>query len=54
MGGFGSNFGTNFAGIATTTTVAPSVKTVTADLCVTTSTKNDLCVIESVQENLCV
>lgn len=54
MGGFGPNFGSNFAGIAATTTVAPVVKTVTADLCVTTSTKNELCVTESVQENLCV
>lgn len=43
MGGFGSNFGSNFAGAAAVA-LAPAVKTVTADLCVT----------ESVQENLCV
>jgi len=42
MGGFGSNFGSNFAGFAST--VTPATKTVTADLCVTESVKTDLCV----------
>jgi len=54
MGGFGTNFGSNFAGIATIITVVPSVKTVTADLCANNSIKEDLCVTESVKENLCV
>ncbi len=51
MGGFGENFGSNFAGIV----VIPSssTKTVTADLCVATSTKNNLCVATSTKNNLC-
>lgn len=44
MGGFGPNFGSNFAGIAATITGAPATKTVTAELCVTESVKTDLCV----------
>jgi len=54
MGGFGSNFGSNFAGTAAIITVVPAVKTVTAELCVNTSTKADLCVTDSVKEDLCV
>lgn len=52
MGGFGSNFGTNFAGVAVEAT--PSTKTVTANLCVTTNIKNDLCINETVKGDLCV
>lgn len=44
MGGFGTNFGTNFAGILLAQPTIPSTKTVSADLCVTTSVKEDLCV----------
>ena len=44
MGGFGTNFGSNFAGTAATVTITPPTKTVTADLCVTESVKEDLCV----------
>jgi len=44
MGGFGSNFGSNFAGAVTVVTIVPPTKTVTADLCVTESVKEDLCV----------
>lgn len=55
MGGFGTNFGTNFAGeAAATADIPPPTKTVIADLCVITGTKNDLCVTESVKEDLCV
>ena len=55
MGGFGTNFGTNFAGQATSgAAIPPATKTVKADLCVITGTKNDLCVTESVKEDLCV
>lgn len=43
MGGFGSNFGSNFAGAAAAI-VTPATKTVTAVLCVTESVKTDLCV----------
>lgn len=52
MGAFGSNYGSNFAGAAVFVSIP--IKTVTADLCVITGTKNDLCVTESVKENLCV
>lgn len=44
MGGFGGNFGSNFAGSAAVVTVTSPTKTVTADLCVTTSVKEDLCI----------
>ena len=54
MGGFGTNFGSNFAGAAATTTLSPSTKTVITELCVTTSVKNDLCVNNSIKEDLCV
>ena len=50
MGEFGANFGSNFAiGFGTDPT-----KIVTADLCVTTDTKNDLCVTKSIKKDLCV
>jgi len=52
MGAFGSNYGSNFAGIAVS--VLPSTKTVTADLCVTTDIKNNLCINETIKEDLCV
>ena len=42
MGGFGNNFGTNFAGSEIVD--IPPVKTVVANLCVTESIKEDLCV----------
>ena len=44
MGGFGSNFGSNFAGTAAVVVSASSTKTVTTDLCVNESIKEDLCV----------
>lgn len=54
MGGFAGNFGPNFAGSASTGESIPFTKTVTADLCVTTNTKNDLCVTDGIKEDLCV
>ena len=54
MGGFGGNFGSNFAGAATVVTSVDPMKTVTAELCVTTSTKSDLCVTKSIKEDLCI
>ncbi len=54
MGGFGGNFGSNFAGTAVTITSVDPLKTVTAELCVTTSVKNNLCVNESIKKDLCV
>lgn len=53
MGGFGGNFGPNFAGEAEFVEKI-STKTVIASLCVNTGTKNNLCVTESVKEDLCV
>ena len=53
MGGFGANFGTNFAGAAAIV-LSPPTKTVTEELCVNTSIKNDLCLIESTKNNLCI
>ena len=53
MGGFGSNFGSNFAGSADSIPLIP-IKTVTAVLCVTTSAKTNQCVTESVKTDLCV
>ena len=46
MGAFGANFGANFAGFAVSSALPPTppTKTVTTDLCVTTSIKADLCV----------
>lgn len=52
MGGFGPNFGTNFAGAAVA--VTQPTKTVTANLCVTTDIKNNLCIHESTKTDLCV
>ena len=54
MGGFGGNFGSNFAGTAAIVTPVDPMKTVTAELCVTTSVKNNLCVTNSIKEDLCV
>jgi len=44
MGGFGSNFGSNFAVFTGPFVPTPATKTITADLCVITSSKADLCV----------
>lgn len=49
---FGSNFGSNFAGISSQPS-APT-KTVTANLCVNESVKSNLCVTDSIKEDLCV
>lgn len=54
MGGFGPNFGSNFAGTAAEIITVSPTKTVTTELCVTTGVKNNLCVTESVKEDLCV
>ena len=44
MGGFGTNFGSNFEGAAAAAILPPAMKTVTAELCVNESIKKDLCV----------
>lgn len=54
MGGFGTNFGSNYAGAVATATLPPAMKTITADLCVTTGVKNNLCVNESTKGDLCI
>ncbi len=54
MGGFGGNFGSNFAGTAVVVTTVDPMKTVTANLCVTTGVKNNLCVNESTKGDLCI
>jgi len=55
MGGFGGNFGTNFAGIAIIPLVIISqTKLITASLCVNNNIKKDLCVQSVVSADLCV
>lgn len=56
MGAYGANYGANYAGVAVTEIipVAPATKTVTAILCVNTSSKSNLCVTDGIKEDLCV
>lgn len=54
MGAYGPNYGGNFEAVAVEIIPVSAIKTVTAELCVNTSTKNDLCTNNSIKADLCV